>query len=91
MTALQLIRDRLALKGKYRSVFGSHDGQIVLQHLARECFLNRSTIIAGEPHLTALNEGSRRVILAILRPLHEPADNLIKKLEEARYENATDA
>lgn len=63
----QMIYDRSRVKAAYRRVFESPEGQLVLRHLMKEGFVFKSTFVAGDMHQTALNEGSRRVVLSILK------------------------
>jgi hypothetical protein len=51
----------------YHKVFGNPDGERVLRHIMNEGFVLSSTFVAGDPHQTAMNEGSRRLALSILK------------------------
>lgn len=91
MNPVQLLKEHIALRGHYQKTFVGESGEAVLQHLCKTCFVSESTFVAGEPHMTAMNEGSRRVVLAIMRQLNRPLDDLIKKLEQARKYEVTES
>lgn len=57
----------LKLHTKYKDVFSSPQGEDVLFHICKAGFVFDSTFVANDPHQTALNEGSRRMALAIVR------------------------
>lgn len=59
--------DLLKLHSKYKDVFGSTQGEDVLFHICKAAYVFDSTFVANDPHQTALNEGSRRLALSILR------------------------
>jgi len=82
-----IARDRLVTDGAYRRVFDSPDGKIILRHLARECFLYRTTFVAGDTNQSAMNEGSRRVVLSILRKANLDQKQLLD-LIESELQNA---
>lgn len=83
-----ILRERLYLKKAYRQVFSTEDGKIVLRHLMRTCFITSPTFIAGDPQSTAMNEGSRRVVLSILKFLKMDEKELLKQIEqETQNEN----
>ena len=84
MTAtLQMLYDRLNRAEKYREVFKGELGEWVLADIGRNCFMTRPTFVAGDPHQTSLNEGSRRAYLAILSQLSKVnRDRIIKQLNE---------
>lgn len=78
----QVFTDKLRTSGAYRRVFESEDGKIILRHLARAGFLNRSTFVAGDPHQTSLNEGSRRLVLSMMRIAKIDPQKLVNEMEE---------
>ncbi len=77
------IADRIRLKASYQRTFDAPDGKRVLRHLMRVGFVTKSTFVAGDPHQTAMNEGSRRIVLSIIRFIATDDAALIKQLEEA--------
>lgn len=81
-----LLRGRLAIRKSYKQVFNTEDGKQVLAHLCRNCFLTQTTFVAGDPHQTAMNEGSRRVVLSIIRQLNMDEKDLLKQIEEQSNE-----
>lgn len=58
---------RSALVHSYRRLFDCPDGEIVLRHLIKKFHVLSSTMVVGDSHFTAMQEGERRVILSILR------------------------
>ena len=77
-----ILRERLYLRKAYRHVFSTEDGKIVLRHLMRSCFMVAPTFVAGDPHQSAMNEGSRRVVLSILKLLKVDEKELQKQIEQ---------
>lgn len=67
-------RDRVA--SAYRAVFETPEGELVLAHLAKHGFIFDSTFVQGDQQQTSLNEGSRRVVLSILRMLNTDLNKL---------------
>lgn len=85
--ALDKLHQRLRIKQAYDNVFSTSEGQVVLHHILKEGFVVDSTFVAGDPHTTALNEGSRRLALSILRFAYKSDDRIIeeiKKLEQQK-------
>mgnify|MGYP006969363524 CR=1 FL=1 len=66
----------------YRATFETPAGQIVLNHLAKNCHLFDSTALNGDPYLTHLREGERRVVLAIIKVLNYDLGKLYRMLEQ---------
>lgn len=60
-------RELLKLHTKYKEVFSSSQGEDVLFHICQKGFIFESTFVANDPQQTALNEGSRRLALGIVR------------------------
>jgi len=52
----------------YKTVFGSEQGQLVLEDLAESCSVS-TTVFDGNPHIMSFKEGRRSVILDILKAL----------------------
>lgn len=68
----ETMRRRLRLQRRaadYRATFGGGAGRRVLADLARRNNLLATSVVAGDPQLTAFNEGRRAVVLEILREL----------------------
>ena len=55
------------LYAAYRSVFSGPDGAIVLEDLLKFGYVAASSVILGDSHGTAENEGKRRVALRIVK------------------------
>ena len=55
----------------YRQVFGTIEGQQVLDDLQRRYHLNATTFERGDPHYSAFLEGQRDVVLTIMRLMEE--------------------
>lgn len=78
----EMILEKINLERSYKAVFETPDGRRVLNHILREGFVLKSTFVAGDPHETALNEGSRRLALSILRKVRKDNNDKIQMLEE---------
>ena len=83
------LRSRLSLHEDYQAVFSSPAGQRVLSHILREGFVSKSTFVAGDPHMTSLNEGSRRLALSIYRFYAKDHKELQKMIDQANEHAAT--
>ena len=66
----------------FRRVFDTPDGKIVLRQIMKDGFVFRTTFVKGDPHETALNEGSRRLALSIVRFFERDHKGFIEQLEE---------
>lgn len=65
----------LALKRCYEFLLGTREGKAVLRDLAMEAYLVQTTMVAGDPGLTAFNEGRRSLFLHIINRLEmRPVD-----------------
>jgi hypothetical protein len=62
-----ILMRRKTVHRSYAAVFGTPEGDVVLQHILSEGFVGKSTFVANDPNQTILNEGSRRLALSILR------------------------
>ena len=70
------------LKAAYKSIFSGTMGKIVMDDLKAWCHVNTTSVVPGQPDLTAYNEGARSVYLRIcamskinLDRIMEQADN----------------
>ena len=63
----RLIDSRVKLHESYQAVFGTPDGELVLQHILKHGHVFETSFVRGDPHETALREGERRLALSILR------------------------
>jgi hypothetical protein len=86
---LDILRDKALLHGAYQRLFDSSDGKIVLRDLMKKGFVTTSTFVANDPHQTALNEGSRRLVLSILRFVNTPHAKMVNQIEEAIQDEHT--
>jgi hypothetical protein len=66
-TMRDLMMRKIFRHRSYGAVFSTKEGAEVLAHICREGFVFKTTFVAGDPQQTALNEGSRRLALSILR------------------------
>jgi hypothetical protein len=85
MNLIAKLREKIDLHGSFQRVFGDPDlpdGKVVLRAILREGFVTRTTFVAGDPHQTALNEGSRRLALSILRHVHRDHKEMVNQVEE---------
>lgn len=72
-------RDILRNIAAYKALFQSEAGQMVYQHLMRFCRVYQETLDSDNMHLTARNEGMRKVGLMIRRYVKRPMDEFIKE------------
>jgi len=81
------IADMLNLQDSYRRVFdkASPDVERVIRHLCKVGFVTRSTFVPNDPNQTAMNEGSRRLVLSILRFVHADQKKMVEQIE-SQYE-----
>jgi len=85
MNILDSIRGKIHLHASFQRVFDDPelpDGKVVLYAICREGFVTKPTFVAGDPHQTALNEGSRRLALSILRHVYRDHGKMIQQVEE---------
>lgn len=81
-----ILRRRLSIRKSFRQVFNTDDGKAVLAYLSKQCFMTTSTFVAGDPHQSAMNEGSRRVVLSIITLLNMDEKDLLKQIQEQENE-----
>lgn len=78
----EILLRRKEIQKAYRQVFNTEEGKQVLSHLMKNSFITRSTFVAGDPHQTAMNEGSRRVVLSILAFINKDEKEMQKQIEQ---------
>lgn len=78
---IDLLKDKAKLHATYIRVFDNPDGKLVLRHLMDSGFIIKSTYVSGDPYTTALNEGSRRIVLSILKFIHRDHKQLMDEIE----------
>ena len=83
---LEMLRERMRLKAAYHDVFTSPQGKMVLKHILTEGYMFKSTFVAKDSHETALNEGSRRLALSILRAVNYDSRELEQLMETQKHE-----
>ena len=71
----------------YRGVFGTREGQAVLEHLLRACGAFSATYVQGDTHQTAFREGQRNVALSIVRLIERDDVRLAAEMMRTRNEN----
>lgn len=81
MSVIDVLRNRVDLHGAFSRLFNTEDGKIVMAHLVKTGFVLQSTFVAGDPQQTAMNEGTRRVVISIMKFVHRDHMQLIKQLE----------
>ena len=69
------------VRSAYRRVFNSPEGHVVLLHLCREAYVFSPAFVQGDPYQSALNEGSRRVVLSIIRKAFKSESDLLGIIE----------
>jgi len=70
------------LHASYVRVFDTPDGQRVLRHLMKMGYMSKTTFVRDDPYETALNEGSRRLVLSLLKFYGRDHMKLLDQLEE---------
>ncbi len=75
------------LRGAYRTVFNSPQGEKVLADLADHGCMMRSTFIAGDPNATSFSEGARGVVLRIFDMIDKD-ESYLRELEQRRKKEA---
>jgi hypothetical protein len=58
---------RAKIGDSYRRLFESPDGQFVLMDLLNRSGVLQTSMVAGEPHMTAYREGRRSIALEIIQ------------------------
>ncbi len=71
-----------SLKKAFLSTFNSESGKVVLEHLEKTCYVNRTTY-SPEPNKLALNEGMRYVIVTIKNMMRFDVKKLYRLIEES--------
>jgi len=66
----------------YVRVFNTDDGKFVLAHLMKEGFVLDTTFVPGDTHRTAMNEGSRRLVLSILKYVNKDHKEIVNQIEQ---------
>jgi hypothetical protein len=88
MKGIKFLTDLYQIHSAYKRVFESEDGQVVLRHLMKIGYMTRSTFVAGDPQRTALNEGSRRLVLSILRITKKNPQEIQREIEDLTHDNS---
>lgn len=81
MNPLTILKKKSQIVEAYRAVFENPQGELVLEHLAKQCHLFEPTFIAGDTHHSALREGERRVILSIMKMIGTDYSAMQKMME----------
>lgn len=76
-----ILLNRRMIHRSYAAVFGTPEGEVVLQHIMSAGFVSKSTFVANDPNQTILNEGSRRLALSILRMAKTNHKEVILQIE----------
>lgn len=80
----------------YKELFASPAGRIVMAHLvAKFGFTGKTTLVAGDPCLTAANEGQRSVLIYIgqqlaFNPEEEPDQEAVREPQQEKVTNDGD-
>lgn len=75
-------KQRSVIRERYRRVFGTEDGRVVLAHILRQGHVLSTTFVAGDSHQTALNEGMRRLALSIARAVYKNETEMQQQVEK---------
>jgi len=70
----------------YAQVFGTPEGQLVLEDILKNGFATETTFVRGDPEQTILNEGSRRLALSILKMAKTNHSDRIREIEKQLQE-----
>lgn len=68
------------LPAAYRQVFNTAAGRMVLEDLQDNGFIHTSTHVPGDDHATAMNEGTRRLVLHIENMLRVEPDQMPRQV-----------
>lgn len=58
----------------YKKVFGTDDGNIVLDDLSKRCHYKSTTNVKGDSHESAFYEGQRAAFIFILNMIERPIE-----------------
>ncbi|UOF78037.1 hypothetical protein [Caudoviricetes sp.] len=89
MTLIDKLKERIEVHAAYSRFFNSEDGKTILRHLMKTCYVTSSTFVAGDPHQSAMNEGSRRTVLSIMNFASKDHKLLVKQIEEEISNNVS--
>lgn len=78
--------DLLDLQEKYKSVFSSDYGREVLLDMMERNFFFRTTYVPKDSHASAVQEGQRGVILAIVNFINRNPNEIKKMLDHGKEE-----
>ncbi len=70
------------LKVDYLQLFNTDQGRRVLEDIKRSCCVYTSTYVKGDRESTFINEGARRVVLAIENMMNMPVEQLAKDYKQ---------
>jgi hypothetical protein len=79
---IKALYSRVRLVQNFRTTFETPSGKEVLKQIMREGFVTRSTFVAGDPHQTSLNEGSRRLALSICKFATKDESEFLRLIQE---------
>ena len=82
----KIFGNKYALVEAYRSVFETPQGEVVRAHLAKTCHVFEPVVVQGDPHLTYMRDGERRVVLSILKMLNYDLGKLQQLMEQTTNE-----
>jgi len=71
--------DPVVLKSAYASIFKGEMGKIVMNDLKEWCHVNKTSIVPGQPDISAFNEGKRFIFLRICSMAKIDLDRYINK------------
>lgn len=81
---------RARLHEAYKAVFGSADGKRVLADILKHAGVLETSMIAGDAHMTAFNEGKRALALGVLGELRWNPMDLLALAEQRGDEETRD-
>jgi len=71
--------DPKVLKAAYSSIFKGDMGKIVMNDMKEWCHINKTSLVPGQPDLTAFNEGKRFMFLRICSMAKIDLDKIIQE------------
>ena len=89
LTAAEAVQQQRQLAQDYRTAFATEAGQRVLADLLRRTGLARATMVQGDTHATAFNEGRRSIGLELVRAVNASPDAAERLLRTGEIEELT--
>jgi hypothetical protein len=72
-------KDPQVLKAAYQSIFKGDMGKIVMDDLKEWCCVNKTSLVPGQPDVTAFNEGKRFIFTRICSMAKLNLDRILQR------------